>query len=88
MMSLPKFAAAFALALVVPAFAQAPVAERDPGRIAESVLGKLPGTVSVGVVRDGRVELVVRRRERVGQPMEAIDVARNPPPNPFSRSVR
>ncbi len=80
----PLFGAVvLAFALGAPALAQAPPAEREPGHIAESVLGKLPGTVSVGVMRDGRVEVAVRRRERIGQAIETVDLVKQPAAEPI-----
>lgn len=55
----------------------------DPGRIAEVALGELPGVVSVGVLRGGRIELAVRRRDGYGQAMQTIDVARQPAAEPI-----
>lgn len=76
-------AAAFSLALPALACAQPTSAAQHPGRIAEAVLGELPGVVSVGVMRGGQVEVAVRRRERTGQAMESVDVTRQPAAEPI-----
>ncbi|HYE39504.1 MAG TPA: serine hydrolase domain-containing protein [Ramlibacter sp.] len=46
----------------------------------ESTLGPLPGVAAVGVLREGKIDVAVRRRERVGSPMETVDVAREAEP--------
>lgn len=55
------------------ALAQLPKAGRDAGQLAEAALGDLPGVVSVGLLRDGKVHVAVRRRERPGGPVQKID---------------
>jgi D-alanyl-D-alanine-carboxypeptidase/D-alanyl-D-alanine-endopeptidase len=69
----PFIAAAVCLLAPATALAQAPPPARDAGRLAEAALGELPGVVSVGVLRDGKLHVAVRRRERLGQPVEKVD---------------
>lgn len=65
-----------------PARAQAPPPARDAAHLAQATLGHLPGAVAVGVLRDGRIEVAVRRRERMGQPLEVVDVQGRPDAEP------
>src|SRR6478735_11264186 len=62
--------------------AQVPPPARDPGQLAEATLGHLPGAVAVGVLRGGKMEVAVRRRERMGQPLQVVDVAGRPGAEP------
>lgn len=70
---LALLSAIFCLSTWGVAFAQLPKAGRDAGQLAEAVLGELPGVVSVGLLRDGEIQVAVRRRERPGEPVQKID---------------
>ena len=71
--ALPFLSAAISLSAWGATFAQSPPAARDAGQLAEAALGQLPGVVSVGVLREGKIQVAVRRRERLGQPVEKVD---------------
>lgn len=45
----------------------------DAQQLAEAALGELPGVIAVGVLREGKTEIVLRRRERAGQPLQPVD---------------
>jgi serine-type D-Ala-D-Ala carboxypeptidase/endopeptidase len=71
--ALPLLSATMCLSAWGVTFAQSPPTARDSGQLAEAALGQLPGVVSVGVLREGKIQVAVRRRERLGQPVEKID---------------
>lgn len=76
MRPLPSFLFAAITAWVcTAALAQAPAASWTAAQIAEATLGELPGVISVGVLRGDKVDIAIRRRERVGARLEAIDAA-------------
>jgi D-alanyl-D-alanine-carboxypeptidase/D-alanyl-D-alanine-endopeptidase len=71
--ALPLLSATMCLSAWGVTFAQSSPAARDAGQLAEAALGELPGAVSVGVLRAGKIQVAVRRRERPGEPMEKVD---------------
>jgi serine-type D-Ala-D-Ala carboxypeptidase/endopeptidase len=72
----PRWVAALCMAAAcIVAAAQGVPPDRNPALIAEAVLGPLPGVAAVGVLRNGRAEVAVRRRDGAGQPLQVVSGA-------------
>ncbi|RYF14458.1 MAG: hypothetical protein EOO30_18110 [Comamonadaceae bacterium] len=71
------------LSLCGSAFADGAASSRNAAHLVQAVLGELPGVAAVGVLRQGKIVVAVRRRERMGSPLETVDVAGAPGAEPI-----